>query len=217
MTGLQDRLGADAAARELPGSLWERLRADPSRAPEYLALEAAERHGPAAKAWADDKRGRYAVTPHELARMAKKRHASLARLSGAATGVGGFVTIVPDLAAAAWIQSRCVFFIAAAFGYDPTDPMRPAELLVLQELYPDPGTARSALDGTGRRIAEAFVANRTDHDEALARRLARMVGKRAVKRVGTRLVPGLAIALNAVGNERDTRALADRAILFYGG
>jgi len=213
----QDDLAAEAAARELPASLWEKLRADPSRAPEYLALEAAERHGPAAAEWAEGKRGRFAVTPHELAQMAKKRHASLARLSGAATGVGGFLTVVPDLAAAAWIQSRCVFFIAAAFGYDPTDPMRPAELLVLQELYPDVTAARAALDGTGRRIAEALVTNHADQDVALARRLARMVGKRAVKRVGARLIPGLAIALNAVGNERDTRALADRAIRFYGG
>jgi len=75
VTGLQDRLAGDAAARELPTSLWERLRADPSRAPEYLALEAAERHGPAARKWAEGKRGSYAVTPHELAQMAKKRHA----------------------------------------------------------------------------------------------------------------------------------------------
>jgi hypothetical protein len=30
-------------------------------------------------------------------------------------------------------------------------------------------------------------------------------------------VPFFAIAYNAVSNERDTRALADRAIRFYGG
>jgi hypothetical protein len=82
-----------------------------------------------------------------------------------------------------------VFFIAAAYGYDPFDPMRPAELLVIRDLYPDPHAAR----------------------------LAKMVGKRAVKRMGARLIPGLAIAFNAIGNERDTRALADRAIAFYGG
>jgi hypothetical protein len=93
--------------------------------------------------------------------------------------------------------------------------MRPAELLVLQGLYPDVATARAALDGTGKRIAEAVVTRGSD--EALAARLAKMVGKRAVKRVGARLIPGLAIAFNAIGNERDTRALADRAIAFYGG
>lgn len=217
MSGLQDRIAGDAEIRSLPPNLWERLRNDPARAPEYLALAAAERHGPAAATWLEEKRRLYAMSPLELAEAAKKRHAALARFSGAATGVGGFVTVIPDLAAAAWVQSRCVFFIAASFGYDPRDPMRPAELLVLQDLYPDVAAARAALDGTGTHIAQAMVMGRMQREEALATRLARMVGKRAVKRIGARLVPGLAIAVNAIGNERDTRALADKAIRFYGG
>ena len=65
--------------------------------------------------------------------------------------------MVADLAALAWIQSRMVFFVAAAFGWDPLDPMRPAELLVLQGVYDDPYAARAALDGTGTTIAEAYV------------------------------------------------------------
>lgn len=207
----------DDSARALPPGLWERLREDPSRAPEHLALAAAARHAPAAEAWAAAKRSRYAISAHDLAVAAKRRHASLARLTGAATGVGGFLTILPDLAAAAWVQSRCVFFIAAAYGYDPRDPMRPAELLVLQGLYPTVQEARAALDGTGRRVAAAMVSSRRSQDEALARRLAAMVGRSAVKRLGARLIPGLAIALNAAGNERDTRELADKAIKFYGG
>jgi hypothetical protein len=218
MSVLHDQPAEDARLRELPPGLWERLRADPSRAPEVLALAAAERHAPAAAAWVAEKRRLYAASGADLAQMAKKRHASLARFSGAATGVGGFVTILPDLAATAWIQSRCAFFVAAAYGFDPFDPMRPAELLVLQDLYPDVAAARSALAGTGQRIAEAMVTSRmAGDDEALAARLAKMVGKRAVKRVGARLIPGLAIAVNAIANERDTRALADRAIAFYGG
>ena len=217
MSEIDDDPEEDAKLRELPQGLWERLREDPTRAPEHLALAAAERHGPAAAEWLAAKRSRYAASSPDLAQMAKKRHATLARFSGAATGVGGIVTVLPDLAAAAWIQSRCVFFIAAAYGYDPHDRMRPAELLVLQDLYPDVATARAALDGTGRRVVEAMVSNRMSRDEALALRLAKMVGERAVKRVGARLIPGLAIAFNAIGNERDTRALADRAIKFYGG
>jgi len=199
---------------EVPPGLFERLRADPTRAPEHLALAAAERHGPAAAAWAADKRARFAVSGHELALMAKKRHATLARFGGAATGVGGFVTVIPDLVALNWIQSRLVFYVAAAFGFDPRDPMRPAELLVLQQLYSDPHAARAALDGAGRqRIAEAWVGSRLKRDEALATRLAKMAGKRAVKR----LIPVVSVPLNAIGNERETRALADRAIRFYGG
>ena len=105
--------------------------------------------------------------------MAKKRHATMARFEGAATGVGGVVTMVPDLAALTWIQSRLVFYVAAAYGYDPHDPMRPAELLVLHDFYPDPETARKALDGIGSTIVEAYVGSRLQRDEALALRLAK--------------------------------------------
>jgi hypothetical protein len=217
MSTLPERIEQVSQARELPPGLWDRLRADPLRAPEYIALAAAERHAPAAEAWVAEKRSRYAHSPRELAGMAKKKHAALARYEGAATGIGGIVTIVPDLAAAAWIQSRMVFFIAAAFGFDPHDPMRPAELLVLQGLFPDPQTAREALDGAGETVAHAFVGSRLARDEALVSRLGKMVGRRVVKRFAGRLIPFAAIAFNAIGNERETRALADRAITFYGG
>jgi hypothetical protein len=207
----------ETSARELPPGLWERLRLDPVRAPEHIALAAGRTFAPQAARWADDKRSRYAVQPAELARMAKKRHATMARFEGAATGVGGIVTIVPDLVALAWIQARLVFYVAAAYGYDPHDPMRPAELLVLHDFYPDPQTARRALDGVGSTLVEAYVGSRLQRDEALALRLAKMLGVRSARRLAGRFIPGVAIAFNAIGNERRTRALADRAIRFYGG
>jgi len=206
-----------AAARELPPGLWDRLRLDPVRAPEHIALAAARTFAPQAQRWAEEKRGRYAVQPAELAKMAKKRHATLARFGGAATGVGGIVTLIPDLAALAWIQSRLVFYVAAAYGYDPHDPMRPAEALVLFEFYKDPLTARRALDGIGSTVAEAYIGTKLQRDEALALRLAKLLGVRSARKLAGRMIPGVAIAFNAVGNERRTRALADRAIRFYGG
>ena len=204
-------------ATELPDGLWERIRTDPIRAPEHIALAAAERHAPAAEAWAADKRSRFAHDGRELAVMAKQKHATLARFEGAATGVGGILTALPDLAGLAWIQTRLVFFVAAAYGFDPRDPMRPAELLVLTGLYDDVHDARAALDGIGTTIAEAYIGSKLQREEALAMRLAKMVGKRAVRRVAWRWIPVAAIVFNAVANERDTRALADRAIRFYGG
>jgi hypothetical protein len=203
----------------VPDSLWARLRADPVRAPEHIALAASELHGPAAEAWAREKRGRFAVTGHELARMAKRRHAAMARFGGAATGVGGVITVVPDIVLLAWIQSRLVFYIAAAYGFDPRDPMRPAELLVLRDLYPDPETARRALDGIGKTVAEAYVGAKLERgrERQMLSRLLLFVGKRTAGRAVRRLIPGVAMAFNAVANERDTRALADRAIAFYGG
>jgi hypothetical protein len=149
--------------------------------------------------------------------MAKKRHATLARFEGAATGVGGIATVVPDLVALAWIQARVVFYVAAAYGYDPRDPMRPAELLVLRDLYPDPPTARRALDGIGSTLVEAYVGSRLQREEVLGLRLIKMLGLHSARRLAGRLIPGVAIAFNAIGNERRTRALADRAIRFYGG
>ena len=95
--------------------------------------------------------------------------------------------------------------------------MRPAELLVLMQLYDTPGEARAALDGMGTTVAEAYVGSRLEREEVLAVRLARMVGKRAVRRFAGRLIPVAAIAFNAISNERNTRELADRAIRFYGG
>ncbi|HYH91119.1 MAG TPA: EcsC family protein [Solirubrobacteraceae bacterium] len=217
MGPLPEPLEEDARERALPPSLWERLRNDPARAPEYVALAAAERHAPAAAAWVEERKQMYAHSPAELAQMAKRRHAALARFGGAATGVGGIVTAIPDLAAAAWIQSRLVFFIAAAYGYDPYDPMRPAELLVIRDLYPDPQTARRALDGAGTSVVQAYAGSKLQRDEALAMRLTRFVGRRVGRRFAGRLIPFAAIAFNAIGNERETRALADKAIAFYGG
>jgi hypothetical protein len=203
----------------VPESLWARLRAEPLRAPEHIALAAAELHAPAAAAWAAEKQARYAVSGAELARMAKRRHAAMARFEGAATGIGGFVTVVPDLVLLAWIQSRLVFFVAAAYGFDPHDPMRPAELLVLRELYPDPETARRALDGIGKTVTEAYLGTKLERgrEQAILSRLLAFVGKRTASRAARRLIPGIGMAFNAIANERDTRALADRAIAFYGG
>ncbi|WP_372790710.1 EcsC family protein [Paraconexibacter sp.] len=203
----------------LPEGVLDRLRADPVRAPEIIALAAADRHGPTAAAWLEEMRDRYRLGPHDLAQRTKRKHANLARLGGAATGVGGWVTVVPDLVALAWIQSRMVFHVAGSYGFDPLHPMRPAELLVLQELYDTPEEARAALDGIGTPMASAYVGSKLagGRERALTTTLLRMVGKRVGGRVAGRLVPGVASVVNAVGNERETRALADRAITFYGG
>jgi hypothetical protein len=200
----------------MPSDLLARLRADPIRAPEILALAAADVHGPEAATWERDLRSRYVMSDRDLAKRAKARHAALARFAGAATGVGGIVTFVPDLASLMWIQSRLVFFMAAAFGLDPCDRMRPAELLVLRDLYPDAAEARRALDGTGRRIAEAYVDKQLRaRDAELLNSLLRFAGKRGVRRLAGRAIPGFAILVNSVSNERDTRALADRASAYY--
>lgn len=211
-------MAPDEDASEVPGSLLRRLLADPIRAPETLALAAAERHGPSAAEWlAEQRRRAPRVKSRDLAKRTKRRHAALARYEGAATGLGGLATVLPDLVLLAWIQSRMVFFIAAAYEFDPTDRMRPAELLVLQQMYDDPVAARRALDGAGRPLAIALVGRHLSREKQVIRRLAKMAGKSATERVAGRAIPGIASVVGAVTNESDTRALADRAIRFYGG
>jgi EcsC protein family len=201
----------------MPSDLIARLRANPTRAPEILALAAADTHGPEAVKWVDDLRSRYVLSDRDLAKKTKARHAALARFGGAATGVGGIVTFIPDLVSLLWIQSRLIFFVAAAYEFDPLDPMRPAELLVLRDLYDDPAEARRALDGTGRRLAEASLEKAMrGRDAELMTSLLRFAGKRATRHLAGRMIPGFAILFNSVSNERDTRRLADRAIAFYG-
>jgi uncharacterized protein (DUF697 family) len=200
-----------------PESLWERLRAQPDRAPELIALVAAERFGPQAARWVQIAGpGR---EPAELAKDTVKKHVRLARLEGAALGIGGALTAAPDLVALVWLQSRMVFYVGAAFGFDPRHPMRPAELLALQEVYRTPAEAREALDGMGKRLAQALVekglAGRRDH--RIATRLMRYAGMRIARHYAGRLVPLIGAPIGAVQNAGATKDLGRRALAYYGG
>lgn len=198
-----------------PKRLWDRLLAEPDRAPEYIALAAAERFGPQAEDWV--RIAGPGLTPEELARVAFKKHVRLARLEGGALGIGGAVTLAPDIVALLWIQSRMVFYIAAAYGYDPRHPMRPAEYLALQGLYETPAEAREALDGVGKRMAQVMVeralsSRRTD---ALHLKLARYLMRRLARRYAGKLIPFIGAPIGALQNGGVTKQLGKRALQYY--
>ena len=199
----------------LPRRLWEQILAEPDRAPEYIALAASERFAPQAEEWV--RIAGPGHTPEELARVAFKKHVRLARLEGGALGVGGAITAAPDIVALLWIQSRMVFYIAAAYGYDPKHPMRPAEYLALQGLYATPAEAREALDGVGKRMAQAMVEqalSRRDTD-ALHMRVARYIARRLARRYAGRLIPFIGAPLGAIQNGNVTKMLGRRALDYY--
>jgi hypothetical protein len=200
-----------------PKRVWDRILAEPDRAPEYIALAAAERFGPQAEQWV-----RIAGPGHtqaELARIALKKHVRLARLEGGALGIGGIVTAAPDLVALLWLQSRMVWYIAAAYGYDPNHPMRPAEYLALQGLYDTPAQAREALDGVGKRLAFAIAEKSLTgrRPEMLHMRLAKYVAKRMARRYAGRLIPFIGAPIGAMQNGSATGQLGRRALAYYGG
>ena len=209
-----DRTLRAEGVESIPEGLWERLRAQPERAAELIALAAADRFAVPARRWVE-----LHGTGPDSAEEARRKHVRLSTLEGAALGVGGWVTAGPDLAALVWIQSRMVFFIAASYGFDPGHPMRPAELLALQEVYETPAQAREALDGTGTPLAWRMVERKLSSagDERLTARLLRLAGRRLAKRGALRLIPLLASPVNAVGNRAATADLGTRAVRYYGG
>jgi EcsC protein family len=198
-----------------PQRVWDRILAEPDRAPEHIALAAAERFGPQAEEWV--RIAGPGHTPEELARVAFKKHVRLARLEGGALGIGGVITAAPDLVSLLWIQSRMVFYIAAAYGYDPNHPMRPAEYLALQGLYDTPAEAREALDGVGRRMAiamaERALLNR--NTDALHLRLAKYIARRMARRYAGRLIPFIGAPIGAMQNGSVTKRLGERTLSYY--
>jgi hypothetical protein len=201
-----------------PQTLRERLLAQPDRAPEVIALAAADRFAEPARRWAESMVA-HGHPAHEAAAIAVRRHVRLARVEGGIVGLGGAVTAPADLVALAWLQSRMVFFVAAAYGFDPAHPMRPAELLALHDLYETPASARAALDGVGESLAVAVVQRTLDRhrEHTLRRKLLRFVGRKVAKRTAGRFIPFVASPLAAVQNGRLTAYLGARTVRYYGG
>lgn len=211
--------------RHLPEGLWNRLRSDPVRSPQYLALAAVDRWGVQAREFGERIHKRYPdASPAELAEMVKTRHALLARMEGAAAGVpasvapvaGAAAAVLPDLATLAWIQSRMVVHIAAVYGHDTTDREMAAELLVLQGFYTTTDAARVALTEASKRVATRLINLYIKGSTlTLLRQLFKYVGIKFTRVGLLKAVPFVAIPLGAAVNEASTRSLAKRAIKFY--
>lgn len=203
----------------LPPGLVAELRRDPTYALETLALAAVEVHGPAAEQWIRE-RGPLRYSPDQLAKSATKRFTNVARLEGAALGFGGIFTAAPDTAALIWILTREVLFVAASYGMDPTDKARAAEMLVIFEVYDTVEAAQAGLDRQGERLAMALartqIATRLQGSErSFTDRLVRYASKRAAKRYGGRLIPGLGAILGSIDNAASARRIGDRAVAYY--
>jgi hypothetical protein len=209
-----------------PGTLWERMRADPHYAPEHLALEAVRRLGPEARDWAERTRAdpaRAELDDDALAQLAVKRFMNLARLSGAVSGATGLPGAVVDVGILAWTQCRMVLHVAAAYGIDPMASDRATDLLVLQRVHKTAEAARLALGvAAGRERASRLfemTAGKplTGVMVRLGVKLAQMAGLRAAKRMFAKIIPGAAVILGTWVNAAATKDLAKRAIELYSG
>jgi hypothetical protein len=215
----------EKSERHLPEGLWKQLRSDPVHAPQHLALAAVDRWGEQARDYAEGVRSAYPdATNRELAEVVKKRHVMLAQSEGAAAGVpasfaplvGAAAVMLPDLGALAWIQSRMVVHIAAVYGHDTNNRETAAELLVLQGIYNTTEAARVALTEAAKRVANRAVNLYLKGSTLLLlRQLFRYVGIRFTRVGVLKVVPFVAIPVNAGVNGLSTGSLAKRAIKFY--
>lgn len=201
----------------VPDPIWRRILSEPERAPELIALAAADRFAEPAARWVQIAGAGHDA--HSLSRVALTKHVRLARVEGFGLGFGGIATSAVNLGGLLWIQARMVFYIAAAHDFDPRHPMRPAELLALWEVYDSPAAARESLDGVGPTMAGTLVEKRLSgsSDRKLSDRLVRYVGKRVAKRYAGRLIPLVGAPISAVQNAASTKELGTRARSYYGG
>jgi hypothetical protein len=95
--------------------------------------------------------------------------------------------------------------------------MRPAEYLALQGLYDTPAEARQALDGVGKRMAQAMAERALSgrRAEALHLKLAKYIAKRMARRYAGRLIPFIGAPLGAIQNGSATKELGERALSYY--
>jgi hypothetical protein len=205
----------------LPPGLLARMRADPTHAPEYLAVAAVETFGPEADRWVRTFRAKNpTVTEAYVALSVRARFVRLSSYSGAAAGVAGAVGAILDIGVLAWNQARMLLHLAAVYGFDPTDPERAAEMLVLRGIQTKLDTARTAVDVARRKQDATALLQRvpTGRGRGLATltwELARMAGMTAAKRAVLKIVPFAAVPLGALANASATKKLADEAARFY--
>ncbi|MEV6925825.1 hypothetical protein AB0M46_15190 [Dactylosporangium sp. NPDC051485] len=186
---------------------------DPAFLPERLAVAAVERLGEGARRQVEWYRVTYpGVDGDAISRAITREFVWRARRQGFAAGFAGSAGLVVEAAALGWLQARLVLHVAAAYGHDPEDHRRAAELLVLQQIHATVETAEAAVRESrqaGRRTgAPRSVA-------PLARALGAGVARAFAARVARRIVPGAPAMLGSVTAARSTERLAARAVRYY--
>lgn len=193
---------------------WAKLIADPGHAPELLALAAVQTFGPPARGWAARIRASYPTADSDaLARLAVRQFTRFGSLSSIFGAVAGSYAPLALVGAAAITHAELVLHVAAAYGLDPADPQRAADLLVIARVHPETADAEAALAAARRPVYE---------DGGLSGavwRFGRMVaaqgGAWALVRLTSRYFPGTALLTAALSGNASAQSTAARAIAHY--
>jgi hypothetical protein len=218
----------DETASQSTG-LWQALRHDPKHAPETAVLHALPQLAPhVEKWWSRTLRRRSSDPPERLARRVLRRSTGVARRGGLITGSSFYVGMVPAMAMIYCEQLVVVLRLAAVYGRDPMDPIRAAEILVIQGRYPTIEDAAAALGNAGSTAENRRLTANTHTIFNIVRQLPSMIGLRIRKftrspfdlvvtsaEIASYLVPVISLPVWAFASARATRRLGRAAINFY--
>jgi hypothetical protein len=207
MAAPADQPRPDQALEQRQPTALSKLTADPGHAPELLARAAVQTIGPRAKEWAERTREAYPkATDAALARLAADQFTRLTSPTSIVAALAGSFAPSALIATTALTHARVVLHVAAAYGLDPTDEARAADLLVLTRVY------------ASREDAEAALSTTTQRSDGL-RRIGRMIATNAAGWVAVRLVrryfPGTSLVAAALVSRSSARNMAERANTYY--
>jgi hypothetical protein len=220
-------LGDPAPPR--PTGLWQAMRHDPLHAAEIAVLYTLPQLTPHVKMWwSKTSQARPSESSGRVAKRVLRRSAGVARRGGLITGSSFYVGMLPAMAMIYCEQLIVMLRIAAAYGRDPSDPARAAEILVMQGRYASIEAAAAAL----REVGAASSSHRSATDIGtfvdVIRQLPSMIGLRLRKyrrspidfviagaEVASYLVPVVSMPVWTYASARATRRLGHAAIAFY--
>jgi hypothetical protein len=220
-------LESDDDAR--PAAVWKALRLDPRHAAEVSVLYALPQVMPHVEHWRRTRAVHATGPPDKMALRVLRRSTSVARRGGLITGTSFYVGMLPAMAMIYFEQVTAVLRIAAVYGREPTDPIRAAEILVIQGRYQTVAEASAALQAAGRRAPRRAVATGARTIGDALRQLPSMIGLHVRKvrgaspidlvvaavEVASFVVPVVSIPIWTIASARAMRRLGRSAIAFY--
>jgi len=172
-----------------------------------MMLAAVQAIGPRARDWSRRTRAAYpAASDRALARLAGRQFTRFGSLPSVFRAVAGSYAPITLLGTAAITNAEIVLHVAAAYGLDPTDPQRAADLLVITGVHPTRADAEQALERRG-------------HERGVASRLARLVATQTpawtAVRLANRYFPGTSLLAAALTSTASAQMTAARAEAYY--
>jgi hypothetical protein len=211
-----------------PG-LWPALRRDPKHAPEIAVLYALPQLAPHVQKWWLEKSTKHpSAPPARMAKRVVRRSTGVARRGGLITGSSFYVGMAPAMAMIYCEQLVLALRIAAVYGRDPMDPIRAADILVIQGRYESVSNAAAALRQAGIPHPETTRSERRAFFDVVSQ-LPSMIGLR-IRRFSARspleivivgaevasyLVPVISLPVWAFASARAMRRLGRAASDFY--